>query len=218
MTATRHPAKYSGSVIDAIGEWVSESDPVVVLDPFAGVGTITRLFEGGVGVELEPEWASQGERGRMIVGDATRLPIRTASIDVVVTSPTYGNRMADHHDARDASRRNTYRHALGRPLHERNTGMMQWGDNYRRMHREAWSEARRVLRPRGLLIVNVSNHVRRGVEEHVVEWHLAELFALGLRLRGVRYVITPRLRYGANRDKRAAHEFVICVAKESPMG
>ena len=53
--------------------------------------------------------------------------------------------MADHHDAKDDSRRITYRHCYGKELQENNAGMLQWTDStYKVLHRRAWLEARRV--------------------------------------------------------------------------
>ena len=52
-----------------------------------------------------------------------------ATFDMVVTSPTYGNRMADHHNAKDGRRRITYTHNLGRTLTPGNSGAMQWGED-----------------------------------------------------------------------------------------
>lgn len=77
--------------------------PVRVLDPFAGIGRIHDLparMADTIGVELEPEWAAC--RSRTIVGDATALPFGDASFDAVITSPCYGNRVSDHHEARDS--------------------------------------------------------------------------------------------------------------------
>jgi hypothetical protein len=62
-----------------------------------------------------------------------------ATFDAICTSPTCGNRMADHHEARDISPRHTYRHVLGRPRTPGNSGALQWGDGiageeYRALH------------------------------------------------------------------------------------
>jgi tRNA G10 N-methylase Trm11 len=83
------------------------------------------------------------------------LPFADASIDAIVTSPTYGNRLADHHRASDPLLRRSYTHDLGRPLHSENSGAMQWGDAYRAFHRRAWAEAVRVLKPGGRFVLNV---------------------------------------------------------------
>lgn len=99
MTAP-HPAKWSASVLAAIGKL--ELPPGVVLDPFAGVGA-GRLAEAMdrpvIGVELEPEWVVEG--AIQVHGNALHLPLRDGSVAVVVTSPTYGSRMADHYDAQE---------------------------------------------------------------------------------------------------------------------
>ena len=105
---------------------------------------------------------------------------------MVVTSPTYGNRLADHHNAKDGSRRISYTHTLGRTLTPGNSGAMHWGKDYRLLHRLSWEEVARVLSIGGLFVLNVSNHIRKGEEVPVVQWH-----------RDIE-VPTARLRYGAN--------------------
>lgn len=211
----RHPAKFSDGVMEAIAHAVTTETvllgrPLRILDPFAGTGRIHTL-EGHdtVGVELEPEWAAADPR--TLVGDATALPFDAASFDVVVTSPCYGNRMADHHDARDASRRNTYTHALGRKLTANSAGALQWGVPYKALHAAAWAEAVRVLRPRGLFVLNISNHIRGGQEMPVAEFHIRSLFQLGFHLVEATRVATPRLRFGANHDARVDGELVVTL-------
>lgn len=110
-----HPAKWSAPIADRITTLVhAQADRMCPrldgamrwFDPFAGVGQLLdRLAEHpdveAVGVELEDEWAVQGQR--VLVGDSTSLPAHwTGLFDGVVTSPVYGNRMSDHHEARDA--------------------------------------------------------------------------------------------------------------------
>lgn len=81
----------------------------LVVDPFAGVGGIHDFWPVAIGVELEREWAEQAEKAlydpaSMIQGDALRLPFASGSVPVVCTSPCYGNRLADHHNAKEKCR------------------------------------------------------------------------------------------------------------------
>lgn len=215
-----HPAKWSAPILTVIGEALRSdlfaSPPARLLDPFAGrgLGDLRATYPEGewVGVELEPEWAAQADG--TITGDATRLPADwSGTFCAVVTSPCYGNRMADTYDGRDGSRRMTYRTAIGRPLTDRSTAGVQWGSEYRALHRLAWAEAHRVLRPDGLLVVNVSNHVRGGVEQHVMEWHVDALAALGFRLERLLPIRTRRYGDGANRDARVDAEHLIVTRR-----
>ena len=103
MELRPHPAKYTDGIIRAMANAVAPGS--LVLDPMAGVGRI-HLLAGlvpdvrTVGVELEPEWA--GHHLQTLVGNALCLPFADATFDVVAVSPTYGNRLADHHEAKDA--------------------------------------------------------------------------------------------------------------------
>ena len=159
---------------------------------------------------LEPEWAALDPR--ITSGSALDLPWAAGAFDAIVTSPTYGNRMADHHEARDGSRRHTYRHALGRQLSADNSGALQWGDHYREFHRQAWREARRVLRPGGRFVLNCKDHLRRGERQHVTDWHIGELQRLGFVLLDRVQVDCPGQRHGANAHLRMSFETVAVLA------
>ena len=232
-TTAPHPAPFSQAVLDTIALALA---PVsgTVLDPFAGVGNIHRLSRSDlatVGVELEPEWANA--HPRTIRGDSRSLPFADSTFDAIVTSPAYGNRMADHHDAQERCRpcngtgetseevcpaclgagrrdykRITYRHTLGRALTEGNTGSMQWGKAYRELHEAVWRESLRVLRPGGAFFLNVSDHIRGGQVMPVTSWHTGTLAAMGVEWKYRVPVETLRMRYGQNGDLRVAHEDV----------
>ena len=227
-----HPAKFSRSVLAALSHALSEEvlgrpyyevyPPVFgdqtlgglrVLDPFAGTGLIHVLQDYSYtspfqtwGVELEPEWAAY--HPRTIVGDARELPFPDATLDVIATSCVYGNRMSDHHNARDDSVRHTYRHMLGRELSPGNAGELQWGEQYRKFHTTVWRECWRVLRPGGLILMNIKDHVRAGRVIEVAAWHQTEL-ERNFTIETVEHVDTPGFRRGANRDTRVEGEVII---------
>lgn len=214
-TVLVHPAKYSRLVLDAVYQAVGRHAivPTRILDPFAGTGRIQSvaavLDVDCVGVELEPEWLDPVGN---IVGNALALPFPDASFDCLICSPTYGNRAADHHHARDNSVRNTYRHRLARPLHPDNSGALQWGPAYRHFHDRAWTEVNRCLTDDAWALINLSNHIRKGREQLVAEWHLAWWLGIaGYRLVDTVAVTTPRLRYGANADRRVPHEWLFVL-------
>jgi len=204
-TNPKHPAKFSAEILAEAEKCLV--DHPHVLDPFAGVGLVHQLSNETVGVELEPEWADA--HPDTIVGDATNLPFARSSFDAVFTSPTYGNRLADHHNAQDGSVRRSYRHDLGHELSPNNSGQMQWGEEYRQLHRLAWREVRRVVQPGGRFILNLKNHIRGGVEQPVVEWHLTSLIEMGWVLAHVIPLSAKGMRYGQNYQARLEYEFLL---------
>lgn len=212
------------------------------------------------------------------MGDATALPEEwTGLFDVIATSPCYGNRMADNHEARDScagcggtgvtiseegcsdapwtcpncgvactcgvlakeltkhnrrclvcrgqvcpgcggnglSKRYTYRRALGRSPSPGSSATLQWGGFYRTLHHRAWEEAARVLRPQGLLLVNIKNHVRDHAEQRVVEWHEGCLLKVGFAVLDTVRLPAPGLRHGENHEARVEEERII-VARAAP--
>lgn len=201
-----HPAKFTDALLPVLADAVRGY--ALVLDPFAGVGRVHELPNRTIGVELEPEWACA--HPDTLVGNALRLPFPAATFDAVCTSPTYGNRLADHHQARDGSVRHSYTHDLGRPLHPDNSGAMQWGDRYRAFHLQAWLEVRRVLRPGGRFVLNLKDHVRDRQVIPITGWHLATLLELGFEVVTHHQVACPGLRYGDNRA-RVEYESVILL-------
>lgn len=227
MTSTRHPAKFNNDILDAIAPWLGERD--MVLDPFAGVGGITKLhatlpFLDIYCIELEHEWASQIDTtgGRVTVFEGDCLGVMATMVgnvrfDAVVTSPTYGNRMADSHtpSPSDTSKRNTYTHTLGRKLGKNNSGAMQWGGQYQTFHRKAWRLATMLVRLGGLFVLNCKDHVRGGEVMRVTDWHTQTLMSLGWELEGVEKIKTPGLREGANADTRVDYEWVKVFKQQS---
>lgn len=230
----KHCAKFSQTIIEKIREILDrltdeigfDMDPFV-LDPFAGVGGIHHLrqrddlenYYHTVGIEIEWEWAAIGSLfGPMIccdwfefVWDAERWG--QPAPDFIVTSCTYGNRFADKHNARDGSRRRSYTHDLGRQLTANNSGGMQWGKVYRRFHTKAWLKCYRMLEKGGVLVLNVSDHVRQKKIMRVAEWHKETLLSVGFKLVEEHKVDTPRMRDGANSELRVDGEWIYVFRK-----
>lgn len=120
------------------------------------------------------------------------------------------------------SRRNTYRHRLGRALSKGTAANLRFvagprGNKYRRLHERAWAEVHRVLRPYGVFVLNVSNHLEtidgQVVEHRCTEWHIDHLVRNGFRLEAIYPITTRRQKQGANGDTRPDHEFVIILRK-----
>lgn len=209
---TRHPAKYTDALLPVFAEMLAGA--ARVLDPFAGTGKLFELQPAlpdtqFVGVEIEPEWAAM--HPGIIQGNALTLPFAANTFDAACTSSTYGNRMADHHEARDDSPRNTYRHVLGRPLHPANSGAMQWSEAYRDFHRAAWTELHRVLQKNGRLVLNCKDHIRAGQLIPVTRWHVETLMGLGFDVQEWRHVPCPGNRRGAHHQLRVDFESVILL-------
>ena len=215
----KHPAKYTDVLLPVFAEELIGKSKVI--DIFAGTCKISKIkdfgYEGEIYCnEIEPEWANLGigKVDNITTADSELLPYKDGYFDAICTSPTYGNRMADSHNAKDNSVRNTYTHKIGRKLNEENTGAMQWGKKYRDKHLKIWREAKRILKPGGTLILNISNHIRKGEIAHVSEWHVDTLIDMGFSLEKEIKIETPRNRFGSNSDKRVPYESVFILTKQ----
>ena len=218
MSGVKHPAKYTDIFLPIFAEKLSGKNNV--LDIFAGTCKIAKIkdfgFDGKIYCnEIEPEWAELGlgEVDSIHVGDAEFLPYKDNFFESICTSPTYGNRMADHFDSRDKSKRITYRHFLGRELNAENTGRMQWGAKYREKHVRIWKEAHRVLNYNGILILNIKNHIRKGEEVDVVKWQKDVLLGIGFTLIEELSIPVNSMGFGANAKKRVDHEKILVFKK-----
>lgn len=218
-----HPAVFNDKIMGAIREMIHPLAISTILDPFAGTGRIHELRPRyrTYGMEIEPEWANHNgymDKGWTIVADVERYLVSAleghglpTEYDACITSPCYGNRMADHHEAKDGSKRNTYRHKLGRELTPNNSGMMQWGDEYRAFHTSVWEQVTPLIR--NYFILNIKDHIRKGRRIRVSQWHLDTLREIGWRPIEVVKVDAKGNRHGANADLRVGYEYVVLFEK-----
>jgi hypothetical protein len=223
-----HPAKFSAPILtrivrtlETIGSMDASKQPLLVVDPFGGVGGIHRIVVAGIrtlAIEIEPEWAEESAKlGPTICTDFFKWAreVEANSVDVFCTSPTYGNRMADHHvpSPEDTSRRNTYRHVLERPLTPGNSGELQWGNDYQDFHRRALRAMFGILKPGGYLILNVSDHIRKRQKMPVVAWYKTTARAIGFELVSDELIPTKRNRQGENHEARVDGEHLLVFRK-----
>lgn len=187
-----------------------------VLDPFAGVGTTAKLLPtyDVVGVEIESEWASQ--ETSTVCGDSLVVVPTLGSFDAILTSPTYGNRMADDFEAKEGSSRITYRHKLGRKLSVNTTSNLHFGrrnQKYEELHQAIWGVCVDALREGGVFILNCKDFIANGEIQEVTKWHQATLEYYGLKCIAEEKVPSRGMRFGANRDKRVDYEWVLAFEK-----
>lgn len=213
----KHPAPYTPGLLPIFSELLKMRFCHTVLDPFAGTGRIHQLRADGfetTGVEIEPEWAEMSEG--TITGDSTNLlslfPF-DKYFDCIVTSPCYGNRFADSHEAKDGSERRSYTHDLGHTLHINNSGAMQWGDAYRKLHHAVWLQCVQMLRPGGVFLLNIKDHIRNFQRQYVGGWHVTELARLGFTLEEHHALVAGGMTKGDNRQ-RVAEEVIYVFRKD----
>lgn len=230
-----HPARYSKNILRQLqeiidAEWSSwllrahDEDDFRILDPFAGTGRIHELADAEhqivtIGNEIEAEWAHM--HPYTFQGDAMHLPWCVWSFDMVVTSPTYGNRYSDHHNPQDISVRRSYtfdiRNTTGdmdRQLNPNNTGLYGFTTpKYKNLHIAAWHEVWRVLKPGGAFVLNISDFISHKKVVNVCRWHIDILTGMGFNVEREIEVPTARLRYGRNWESRVAFEKIYVLRR-----
>jgi len=133
------------------------------------------------------------------------LPFGRDTFWAIITSPVYGNRMSDKYMG-DGTYRATYPIYLGRPVSETSSAQLQWSQAYRNFHMAAWKEAQRVLKPGGLFILNVKDHIRKGERQLVSEWHKNVIVDSGFTLLENYEMPVQGMRAGANNKLRIEYE------------
>ena len=121
--------------------------------------------------------------------------------------------MADHHEAKDGTKRNTYTHCIGRQLSEGNTGKMQWGEEYRTKHERIYAHLTSLVKEGGIFVLNIKNHIRNGTEIDVKSFHEKVICNNGFVKVKEIFVETEGNGFGANADKRTKGEYIIVFIK-----
>jgi hypothetical protein len=214
-----HPCTYAKVYIPIFTDILNKEKAKTALDIFGGIGGLAKVknygFNGKVIInEIEPKWAKIAKKvaDKVICGDARKLPLQTKSIDAIITSPTYGNDMG-----RTAPSRNrTYTVCNdNNPLKEGNTGKLIWGDTYKSIHIDAYKEAFRVLTTKGVLVLNVKNHIRKGKEQKVTQWHLTTLKNIGFNIVKTIKIKTKGIPFGGLNIPKVPFEYIIVLKKNS---
>lgn len=216
----KHPAQYTPAILEALDETLVALPPGSrILDPFGGRGDRLAELADRRGwhlacLEIEYPWAS------FICGDATNMPFADETIDAVATSVTYANGLADAGlNWKSHKGRRTYDIFLGQSLRSTNTGRygIRQGrrafEQYLELHRAAFAEVRRVLRPGGVFALNCSDVIAAGDTIPVTAENERIALEAGLELVARRQISTPRYRNGANADARADAEDLVILRR-----
>lgn len=226
-----HPAQYSPNVIEAFIDILGDREGLLV-DPFSGPGrSLPKLLVPGrriIGIEIERPWVDVGVSEPdcyVTTGDATNLEKKFPKnfVDMVCTSPVYGNRFSDSHKAKDSSVRHSYTHDIRRQtedpdydLNKNNAGTMHFGKpnpKYENLHFQAWKEALRYVKTGGIFLLNVSDFIRNDKRIPVSSWHVKTMTEIGWEWHDARLVPTKRMRKGANNKARVDREWVFTFFK-----
>lgn len=231
-SAPLHPAKFSDPILDRMRVLLTaearrvvgrvHDGPLYVLDPFAGVGRVHQLTSRRIrtaGIEIEPEWAALHKR--TYCGDMfewiPRMVRNDDLADAIATSPTYGNRFADNHEAKDGSTRRSYTHDLGRPLTSGTSANIPWGPRYWAFHAAAYQVLLTVLRPGGLLLLNVSDFYKAKALVPATEWHRGAAMGAGFVHAGRdNRITTDRLNGHGTEATAARAEFETILRLRRP--
>lgn len=211
-----HPAKYSDELLPVLAKYCYGH----VLDPMGGVGKAGLLKRYNPDIlsvtinELEKEWAEQSsEHGvdNVIVGDAKKI---TGSFDCIVTSPPYGNRMADNFKASNLTRRKMYVGDLGRNVSNGSVCCFHYGDKYQKAMIEIYDSILQNCQFQRF-ILNISNFIRQFKEVNVSDFFVAYFLGKRFNLTAHERVITRRQKgVGANTALRIPYENIFVFQRE----
>jgi hypothetical protein len=210
-----HPAKFSKQLIPYMRDLIP-TDITILCDPMAGVGRIDQLgdkFTYHLN-EIEPEWANQiDSKHTVTIGDACDYTLPANCM--VVTSPPYGNRMADYFvsPTRPESMKGRYAGALGHRLSDGSAASMKFGNKYQETMTTCYEHIFSQMQTDQLFLLNISNFIALYKEVNVCGFYLDMFTRNGYTLDNMTPVTTPRNTYGANGSLRVAHEALMLWRK-----
>lgn len=173
MKKTPHPAKFSKELLPVLAKYAYGD----ILDPMGGTGKagLLKSFNSNIKTvtinELEREWSEQAYENdvdTVITGDAKNL---SGLYNCIVTSPPYGNRMADNFKAsKPDSMRKRYAGDLGRTPSKGSVCCKHFGRGYEEAMVDIYDALiANVVFER--FILNVSNFIRNFKEVDVVGFY-----------------------------------------------
>ena len=212
-----HPAKFSKELLPVLAKYAFGD----IIDIMGGTGRAGLLKELNKDIksvtinEIEPEWAEQAFDNKVdnvIIGDAKNL---TGTYDCIVTSPPYGNRMADCFKASNPdSMRRRYAGDLGRNVSEGSVSCLHFGKGYEEVIRDIYDIVLENIKFKRF-VLNVSNFIRKFKEVDVIGWYKNYFDEKGFVLIVEEKVVTRRQKgVGANTHLRVPTESILVFERK----
>lgn len=219
------PAPYSAPIVHLMRILLSQPPKRIrALDPFAGVGRGLRAFPPKSKVtlvEIEKEWAEDCRLQAALYPDLdvtvihgdSRYSIPRRKYNLIVTSPSYGNRFADPLRVKPGVNCRSYAQSLGRAPSEGSTASKDFGWEYMTLNREVMLSALSRLESGGEVWINISDHYRtppkakktdppnEPVRIPVSRFWIDMLDGMGFMLREAHPIRTKRSKEGENRHR-----------------
>lgn len=231
-----HPATYSRNILRALNSRIirerrpDENQPLRVLDPFGGVGTIHELATELVhtfAVEIEKKWFLDAQTKYpdriTVLADSVQwaeMLVGRRMFDVLATSPVYPNGMADRYVGDGKTPRNTYASHLGQnPTEGSSAGLGRWSSASARgrhleFNQRAFDAFVPLIRPGGLVLLNVKDPTWTVDSVRQVGPFSASMWAMlterhGLILEGLDVIPTRGRPSGKHAAERTGFEYVL---------
>ncbi len=217
MNNTPHPAKYSTELLPVLAKYCYGD----IIDIMGGTGKAGLLKQFNEKIktvtinELESEWAIQAKQNgvdTIITGDARTV---TGRFNVIVTSPPYGNRLADNFKpSQHDSKRRMYAGDLGRAPSNGSTCCSHFGRGYESQMIDIISRAiKNIIHDR--IVWNTSNFIRDFKEVDIFSFYKRVFESLGYKIVARERVSTKRHRgVGANTHLRVEYEDIVAWERE----